>query len=74
MRSDILSLIDDKLARDIAKLQDLEFTGTAGILLKSKKKGYLAEIKPILERLKEAGFFIRGKLFRNILRLADEVK
>ena len=37
-----LLIIDDKLAREIAKLQDLKFTGTAGILLKSKKKGYLA--------------------------------
>jgi len=68
-----LIIIDDKLAREIAALQDLKFTGTAGILLKSKKGGYLTEIKPVLERLKEAGFFLRDELFRSILKLADEV-
>jgi len=69
-----LLIIDDKLARKIASLQNLKFTGTAGVLLKSKAKGYVTEIKPIMERLKEAGFFLRQELFENILVQAGELK
>ena len=68
-----LIIIDDKLAREIARLQNLRFTGTAGILLKSKKKKYLTEIKPVLCQLEQAGFFLRKDLIVNILQLADEM-
>ena len=36
-----LLIIDDGLARVIARLQSLKFTGTAGVLLKAKKRGLL---------------------------------
>ncbi len=41
---------------------------------KSKAKGYVTEIKPIMERLKEAGFFLRQESFENILAQAGELK
>lgn len=69
-----LLIIDDKLAREIAKLHDLKFTGTAGVLLKSKSNGYITEIKPIIGRLREAGFFLSQELFEYILAQAGELK
>ena len=36
-----LIIIDDALARRIASLYSLKFTGTAGIFLKAKKRGLL---------------------------------
>src|SRR3972149_8378965 len=60
-----LLIIDGGLARKIAKLQTFTFTGTAGVLLKAKKEGYLPEINPILERLKVSGFYLNDKLIRN---------
>ena len=68
-----LLIIDDTLARKIAKLQSLKFTGTAGILLKAKKEGFINEIKPILNRLKYSGFFLREKLIADILKLSGEI-
>src|SRR3989304_3484603 len=67
-----LLIIDDALARKIAKLQIFKYTGTAGVLLKAKKEGYLTEIKPILERLKKSGFYINNKLVTEILKIAGE--
>jgi len=67
-----LLIIDDALARKIAKLQTFKFTGTAGVLLKAKKEGYLTEIKPILERLKMAGFYLNNQLIAEILKIAGE--
>src|SRR4030043_1838639 len=55
---DSLLIIDDAIARKIARLQKLKFTGTAGVLLRAKKEGHIKEIKLIIRRLKEAGFYI----------------
>ncbi len=68
-----LLIIDDALARAIAKLQSLKFTGTAGILLKAKKAGLINEIKPILNKLKESGFFLKEKIAADILKLSGEI-
>ncbi len=68
-----LLIIDDKLARRIAKLKNIKFTGTAGVLLKSKAKGYVSKLRPILEELKESGFYLRQELLNDILMQADEL-
>lgn len=67
-----LLIIDDALARKIAKLQTFKITGTAGVLLRAKKEGYFKEIKPILNRLKEIGFYITDKLIAEILKISGE--
>ncbi|MBM4137158.1 MAG: DUF3368 domain-containing protein [Nitrospira sp.] len=67
-----LLIIDDSLARRIAKLQAFKLTGTAGVLLKAKKVGHIAEIKPIIEKLKEAGFYLNDKLVADILKMSEE--
>lgn len=67
-----LLIIDDSLARRIAKLQAFKFTGTAGVLLKARKKGYITEIKPLIERLREVGFYLSDRLIADILKMAEE--
>lgn len=68
-----LIIIDDYLARHIAELQGLKFTGTAGILLKAKYKGYILSVSDILTQLTNLGFRISDKLKQDILRLANEI-
>lgn len=68
-----LLIIDDSLAREIAKLLSLNFTGTAGVLLRAKKEGLINEIKPVLDKLKAAGFFLKDKLVDDILKLSGEI-
>ena len=36
-----LIIVDDRLAREVARLRNLRLTGTAGVLLKAKHQGYI---------------------------------
>jgi predicted nucleic acid-binding protein len=67
-----LVIIDDLLARKHAKYLDIKVTGTLGILLKAKKKGYLKKIKPLLDELINNNIYISDKLYKNVLDLANE--
>lgn len=70
--SNSLLILDDRLARQIAELQGLKVTGTAGVLLKAKQNGYLDAVAPIVDQLLDLGFRLSDHLRRNILDLADE--
>lgn len=67
-----LLIIDDALARRIAKLHELRFTGTAGVLLKAKSDNHIIEIKPLMCKLKDAGFYLTDNLLSDILKIAKE--
>lgn len=67
-----LLIIDDALARKIANLQQIKFTGTAGVLLRAKKEGYIKGLKSIIDKLKETGFYISDKLIVEILKSSGE--
>jgi len=67
-----IGVIDDSLAREIARLKSFRFTGTAGVLLKAKQKGLINELKPVLHRLKDAGFYLREELLVDLLKLSGE--
>jgi uncharacterized protein len=44
-------LIDEKIARQQAKILGLEVIGTLGLLLKAKNKGLLSFIKPLIKKI-----------------------
>ena len=67
-----LVVIDDLLARKIARLQELRFTGTAGLLLKAKKEEHIPEIAPLLRRLEAMGFYLSNTLIDEILKISEE--
>ena len=52
-----LIILDDKDARKIARRLGLNVIGTAGILVLAKKKGIIEKVKPILEEMKNKGFY-----------------
>ena len=54
--SESLVIIDEKLARKIARLRGLRVTGTAGVLLKAKQEGHIRAVKPFLDQLQEDAF------------------
>ena len=68
-----LAIVDDGLARRIARAQNLRITGTAGVLLKAKQSGHLDALSPLLDKLDSLGFRLAEDVRITILRLAGEV-
>lgn len=67
-----LVILDDKLARRIAEMQGFRLTGTAGVLLRARRKGLIPALKPVVERLLNLDFRLKPDLVKAILELAGE--
>lgn len=65
-------IVDDTLARRIARLHQLQFTGTVGIVVKAKQVGLLEAVSPIVSALREAGLWLSDSLVAEVLRQAGE--
>ena len=65
-------ILDDLAARRHAKLLGLRVTGTLGILLKAKQSNLLNQLKPLVERLGEAGFRLADSTRDDFLKMAGE--
>ena len=70
--SDSLALIDDARARQYARLLGIKFTGTLGILVKSKQQGHVPAVLPVLQILESLGFFLDPTTRAAVLRQASE--
>jgi uncharacterized protein len=66
-------LMDEAAGREAAMRCGLVPLGTAGILLRAKRAGFVREVRPLLDRLiGELGFFVGESLHRYILEKAGE--
>ncbi len=68
-----LFLADDPKARRAARKAGVRAMGVAGLLLAAKHRGFIAEVRPLLELLLDRGFRIGRELIRGILRDAGEL-
>ena len=50
----------------------IKVTGTLGVLLRAKKAGYIAEVKPLMKALITNGMYISEKVYQYVLREAGE--
>ena len=66
-------IIDDANAKKHAKYLQLPVTGTLGVLIKAKQKGYINELKPILNRMIEKGIYISDSLIELCLKQVAEL-
>ncbi len=64
---DHIVILDDSLARRIAKAAGLEVWGSLKILLEGKKQGLVDEIKPLVEGLHSSGLYLSEKIKGRIL-------
>lgn len=67
-----LLIIDEKVGRNIARLNQFKITGTAGVLMKAKKNGYIKSLKPYFLRLKELRFYLSDKVINDIFKISGE--
>lgn len=71
LRADFL-LIDDKRARKVAQLNNIEITGSQGILVLAKQKGIIRAVRPFLEKLRQSDIRISGRLINRTLQMVNE--
>lgn len=67
-----LLVLDDLPARALAARLGLSLIGTVGVLLLAKQRGLVEQVRPLLDALRRAEFFLSDGLYRRILALAGE--
>jgi hypothetical protein len=65
-------IIDEAMARGVAKETGLRVIGTLGVLVKAKQKGIIKKITPYLEGLVKANFRISPELIKEVLKVSKE--
>lgn len=68
-------LIDERAAREVAKsrLTKTKITGVGGFLAYAKTKGYIPQVKTLLDQMKERGIWISESVYKEILKTAGEL-
>lgn len=67
-----LLILDDQTARRIAEAEGQRVVGLLGLLLQAKALGMFPMLKPLLDEMIAADFFIDEGLYRLVLRQAGE--
>ena len=67
-----LVIMDEIMGRRYAKQLGFSLTGTIGILLKLKEKGFIESIKDLLIELTEKGTWLSPKLIAKVIKLSNE--
>jgi predicted nucleic acid-binding protein len=70
---DPLVVLDDALARRVARRLELTMTGTLGLLLKAKQTGRIDSLAPFLDRLEILNFRLDRETRSSALRVAGEL-
>lgn len=65
-------LMDDARGRTVAKAAGLKTIGTLGILILARRSGHLANLKPAIQELKNAGWYISDKWVEAALNAVGE--
>lgn len=71
-RMSMTLLIDDRLGRQAARRLNLSITGTVGILLRAKQEKLIPLIRPVLEQIRNQGYWLSDELIAAATGLADE--
>ncbi|MBD2413669.1 nucleic acid-binding protein [Nostoc calcicola FACHB-389] len=69
-----LLLIDERRGRAEADRLGLRITGSLGVLVEAKQKGFIVAVKPVMDGLiATAGFRVADALYTRILHMVGEV-
>jgi len=73
LNADIV-LIDETIGYNIARSQQLNVKRTLSFLIASKEKGYIDEVKPLLDEMIAKGRWISGRVYKDVLEFCGEIK
>ena len=65
--------IDEKVGRRIARLNNLSLTGSIGILIKAKNRGYLPSMKNAISKMKNKGVYLSDQIIQFALEHTNEI-
>ncbi len=57
-------VIDERRARTVARTMGLEVVGSIGMLLRAKREGFIAEVKPSIEAMPAQGIQLSERLLK----------
>ena len=67
-----LVILDDRQGRLVSRDRGLSVTGTVGVLIEAKERGFIPSLRPEMDRLIEAGMWINEVFYHRILKECDE--
>ncbi|HEU0020927.1 MAG TPA: DUF3368 domain-containing protein [Dehalococcoidia bacterium] len=67
-----LLILDDQLARRIANLRNLKYTGTLGVLVRAKRAGLISSVSAVVATLRGKGMWLSDAVLEAALRLSGE--
>lgn len=65
-------ILDDAAARTEATDLEVTVLGTVGLILRAKRQGHIAEVRPLLHALQGSGFWMSDALYQYALHRAGE--
>jgi hypothetical protein len=68
-----VAVLDDGLARRVAEMLEIQYTGTLGLLLDAKEADLIPAVKPVLEQLDSLRFRLAADTRVAVIRLAGEL-
>ena len=71
---DAVVVLDDRVARNVARTLDLKMTGTLGLLLDVKRLGRIERVEPLMNELESLGFRLADHTRAAVLILAGELE
>lgn len=69
---DPLIIIDEYKGRKIARKMGLPVTGSLGVLIVAKNKGYISSVKVIIEKIELTNFRVSPGIIQSVLKKAGE--
>ncbi len=69
-----LVIIDERLGRRHAQRLGMSITGTLGVLLRAKQRGFIPEITPLVTDLRNGGIHLGENIVVRAVQLAGEQK
>ena len=68
-----LLIIDELKGRRVARKLDISITGSLGVLVVAKNRGYIKTVKPIIDKIVSTNFRISDDLVQRILTRVNEL-
>ena len=69
---EVLLIIDEIKGRKAAKEMGIPVTGSLGVLVAAKEKGYVRAVKPTIEKIQKTNFRVSEVLIERILEKVNE--